>query len=775
MTENRIEPCRIGLTAASLTGNKGAAAMASAVIAGLARRLPAGSGFLLFSPYPRRDRESNTFDNLKIVPAPPLHAVIILPAFSFAFHILRRLRLPASPLVRLYQPLGAMLSCDLILDLSGISFVQGRTPALAYNIACLLPPLLLGIPVVKLSQAFGPLGRGFTRTAARLLLPRLAAVFPRGPVSASHLDSAGIGHSGVATDLAFTLPSPQIRAGSGGPPRIAFIPSEVMRRKCVALGIDYAGEMAGFCRSMIRDHGCKIVLIAHSNLGPDAVSHNNDFGICSEILRAIGQDGDVETHLEEKGPEELRELIGGCAIAVSSRFHGMVSALASCVPVVATAWSHKYAEVMDAFGMSGMVVPARELSAGRLSDLALRLLADRDSLAATLASSLAAVRRGSESQLDFVADLLMNQAVPEAGHGRSIPQRFLPQGCRPLVMIGFSTDPRTLDLRASGGLVTSLLAARMEGGRSQGAIVAFSGIEDGRLILGTRLARTPEDVLNSAGSIYGWTPHLARTLEILREIDEPGPIDVVVLPCQAKALRRAAIAEPTLAAKLGLVLCLWCGHATRISLARHLIGRWARGREPVDFRYRSGRWRGSSRLALDDGTLVEIPFGKGFGLFQNLHADCRMHCLCCRDHLGMNADVSFGDAWTGMEKYSRNKKTIALAMTDPGREALESFAFQGRAVLRDAPESLVVSAQKRSLAWHDRGPTRAAIAPLFGYRLPGERRIALSHVPAAFMEMSLVRAFDSPLRKFLLSLPWWAWMPCLASLKAVQSVPRVGR
>ncbi|HQH93760.1 MAG TPA: polysaccharide pyruvyl transferase family protein, partial [Candidatus Fermentibacter daniensis] len=222
MTENRIEPFRIGLTAASLTGNKGAAAMASAVIAGLARRLPAGSGFLLFSPYPRRDRESNTFDNLKIVPAPPLHAVIILPAFSFAFHILRRLRLPASPLVRLYQPLGAMLSCDLILDLSGISFVQGRTPALAYNIACLLPPLLLGIPVVKLSQAFGPLGRGFTRTAARLLLPRLAAVFPRGPVSASHLDSAGIGHSGVATDLAFTLPSPQIRAGSGGPPRIAF-------------------------------------------------------------------------------------------------------------------------------------------------------------------------------------------------------------------------------------------------------------------------------------------------------------------------------------------------------------------------------------------------------------------------------------------------------------------------------------------------------------------------------------------------------------------------
>lgn len=81
-----------------------------------------------------------------------------------------------------------------------------------------------------------------------------------------------------------------------------------------------------------------------------------------------------------------------------------------------------------------------------------------------------------------------------------------------------------------------------------------------------------------------------------------------------------------------------------------------------------------------------------------------------------------------------------------------------------------MAAQARSLAWHDRGPTRAALSSIFGYRLSGERRLSLIHAPAALAELSLVRLFDSPLGDVLLGCPWWVKMPFLIVLKALQTI-----
>ncbi len=767
---DRIEPFRVGLTAASLTGNKGAAAMAAAAVDGLAWRLPEGTRFLLFSPYPRRDRETNYRSNLTIVPAPPLHAILMFPAFSLVFHVLRRFHLPTAPLVRLYRPLGAMLSCDAVLDLSGISFVHGRTPALAYNVACLLPPLLLGKPVIKLSQAFGPLGGGFCRMAARKLLPKLAMVFARGGVSSAHLSDAGIPCTAVAPDLAFTLESPAVESTKESGIRIALIPSEVMRRRCAGQGIDYPGQLAWFCSNASKELDAEIVLIAHSNLGPEKRSHNNDWHVCREIEGRIEPGVRISTVLEESGPEELRRIIAGCTIAVSSRFHGMVSALACGVPVAATSWSHKYAEVMSQFGVGDFVLEAGDTTGTRLLDLCRRLLADRSTLAAQIGLAGVSVREAAGNQLDRVAEYLRDPPASAHRSRRAIPARFLPDGCRPAVRIGFSLQEATSGIRASGGLVTAMLEDRIETGASKGAVAALCRLEQGRLDLSTIIARSIEDLRASSGSIYAWFPHLANTMEILRNCD--GPVDVVGLPCQIAALRKAAGSGAIPGRNIGLLVSLWCGHATDRSIAEGLIGKWAgkSGACPVSFRFRTGRWRGCSVLLLTDGREVRIPFAKGFGLLQNLHAGCRTACLTCRDHLGRHSDISFGDAWISAEKYSGRKKTVALALSPAGLDALERLHRSGTVVSRSAGQDLVVAAQARSLAWHDRGPTRAALSGIFGYRLPGERRLSLIHLPAALVELSLVRLFDSPLGGILLGCPWWARMPVLVVLKALQAI-----
>jgi colanic acid/amylovoran biosynthesis protein len=76
---------------------------------------------------------------------------------------------------------------------------------------------------------------------------------------------------------------------------------------------------------------------------------------------------------DELDPAELRALIGRGDALVSSRFHAMISGLASRTPTLVLGWSHKYAEVLRSFELEWCSVDYSEISgstlARRLADL----------------------------------------------------------------------------------------------------------------------------------------------------------------------------------------------------------------------------------------------------------------------------------------------------------------------------------------------------------------------------------------------------------------------
>jgi len=766
-------PRMIAVTGATLSGNKGAAAMLQASIFRLSKALPRGSIFRVFTLYPERDRKIRLPEGVTLIPAAPVVTMIFLPIAAIVWRILSPL--PAISLrVAKFRPLGALLDCDVLLDLSGISFSDGRgLPTLLFNVALLLPALLCGIPVVKMSQALGPFREPLNRLMARVVLSRMKLVFCRGKSSLRNAETLRLDNCREAADLAFLLEGAEDLEPKAHPVRklIGIAPSEVLSRKCSEDGIDYIGILEALTSHLLAC-GFRVLVLAHSNLGPESRSKNNDFRICSELERRLENSG-AEFVQEDLGPSQLRDLIGSCDVFIASRFHSMISALCTRTPVVVTSWGHKYAEVMREFGLERYVVPAEELSLEKLRGKVTEAIADVSGITARIADRLPVQISSSRTQIDHVVHLLgAGEFRARAGRSAARLSETLWAGAQPALSIGCaaSEDNRSF---ASGGLVSELLARRLMTGASKAAICAGINVSEGRVEPGTRICRSPGEIFECSGSIYTDFGHLGGIISALRA--ERGPCDIVSLPCQARALRRVAASDSEVASKIGLMIGLWCGHATTRTLLDDLLVAWRIDTARMkSFKYRTGYWRGATEICLTGGSTVRKGFAHGYGLHQNLYADCARRCLTCTDHFASYADISFGDAWLPEVRQRSRKYSMALQLTSRGCIAMEDLASSGDVILYPADPALAVRSQYRALRWHREGSVgRSMLAALFGLKLPhgpGGFSPTLGDFAAAAMVLTAVKAYSGPLRPLLLRAPWWSLYPYLLIQKGLLSL-----
>ena len=116
----------------------------------------------------------------------------------------------------------------------------------------------------------------------------------------------------------------------------------------------------------MRPPGWFFSMFATVNLGHGADLSQVEVRVaCKE---SIGGDVEVLTSLNAL---EVKGMIASAYMVVTSRFHGLASALNSCVPALATSWSHKYEELYRDYGLEGYVLPLNSTDAAikRVKDL----------------------------------------------------------------------------------------------------------------------------------------------------------------------------------------------------------------------------------------------------------------------------------------------------------------------------------------------------------------------------------------------------------------------
>ena len=372
--------------------------------------------FSLLSMYPEEDALQNSYDNLEILNAKPLRLGVIINSLALMWRVLpfmRKLIERKSPEVR------CIAEADILLDQGGITFVDGREKFLIYNVASILPALMMRTPVFKCAQALGPFEGKINRLVSKYFLPKVDTIISRGSITHEHLVDLGLSNVARGADYAFSLEMTSEEKVSAaekvdmsffeGGEVVGLSPSVVMRKKVDANGGDYVSVMSDFIDYLTQKRGLKVALLPHSvRLNTDK-THNNDLPLCREIYQQLGKTEKVLFVEDELSSQELRFVIGECDVFVASRFHAMVSALAMKVPVLVIGWSHKYQEVLAMFGLEKWAFGQDKLTSTYLKRRFADLLRQSGGVREQLESRLVEVKRKSEQQADEIVKVAKRQ------------------------------------------------------------------------------------------------------------------------------------------------------------------------------------------------------------------------------------------------------------------------------------------------------------------------------------------------------------------------------
>ena len=391
--------------------------MVQALLDNLSDRLGCPVQLVAVSTHPAADRKAYERIDAEVTVASqrPVEMAALHVPLALLAGLLRVMRLPWRWACR-PSALRALAEADVVADLSGISFVDGRRfVVLVYNTLVVAIPLLLGRPVVKCSQALGPFRTVVNRTLAQTVLPQVAAVCARGEATAAHLRTLGLTNVRPATDLAFTMRVPdqvrkqmQDRLAAVAPgPYLVVSPSQVVDTHCRSRGIDYPRIIADFIDAVVNHTGYAVVVIAHSAQPADGVNHMNDLPLCREVVSTTRARERVIFLDEDLLPTELRAVIGEAAMLVTSRFHAMISGLAERKPMLVIGWSHKYGEVLAPFGLSELAMPYEDLTSGEaMLARTEEMLKRGDELVASIERHLPAAVAGAETSFEALAAAL---------------------------------------------------------------------------------------------------------------------------------------------------------------------------------------------------------------------------------------------------------------------------------------------------------------------------------------------------------------------------------
>lgn len=268
--------------------------------------------------------------------------------------------------------LDRLAAADVVVATGGTYFVEH------YNFAAKADELLaaqaLGRPTFLFTQSMGPFTREKSRRTMRRVVAGSRGVFLRDERSRVHLTTIGADGAKlhVHADAAFALATPEV-------PRSTHDGGRTARRR-VAISVRswshfkagsgddaaqrYRTAVADAARAMARE-GIEVTFLSTCQGVPEYWTDDSRFAaqLVADLLP-----GEPAIHVDSRfrTPEQLADELRTFDVAIATRMHFAILALAVATPVVAIAYEFKSRELLRAMGREAWAFDIEEVSADRL-------------------------------------------------------------------------------------------------------------------------------------------------------------------------------------------------------------------------------------------------------------------------------------------------------------------------------------------------------------------------------------------------------------------------
>lgn len=331
------------------TNNKGAELMLYAILQEIERKFPKAIVYLPYRAkwqgdgykiYTKLDLRNNPYEKVNF----------LLEKYRIK-RILHKLRIHKFD--SMYRGEWAIPCCKYYLDASGFaisdqqSVYRGWLEGLVNQV---INYSKLGTKIICLPQAVGPFEGDVARDAI-LIYSRLVDIFfAREEISYNYMKSVGYNMNKVLISGDFTslvegvFPQRYDHLRGG----ICIIPNSKMISS-QKITFDKYIELLSLIANECKKHSRPIYLLNHEGVGDERIAYK-----CSKLLNDTVE---VVTNINAL---EVKGLISSAYLCISSRFHGVVSALNSNVPCLATSWSHKYEALFNDYGQHNCILPLND-------------------------------------------------------------------------------------------------------------------------------------------------------------------------------------------------------------------------------------------------------------------------------------------------------------------------------------------------------------------------------------------------------------------------------
>ena len=264
--------------------------------------------------------------------------------------ILRRLHLPYIS----FTGAAPVPHADYFIDASGFAFSDQWNPddeRVIFWKYQLEGYKKQGTKIIFLPQAFGPVEKDNTKKLLKILSETADVIMPRESVSLSYLKKANVSNCKIKLFTDFTslvhgvFPQKYIHLKNG----ICIIPNLRMIDKGT-ISLDAYLEILSKIVEKSLSKGHCVYLLNHEGAGDESLAY--------QCQKQLSHKVEVVTGLNAL---EVKGLISTAYLCITSRFHGVASALNSCVPCLATSWSHKYKELFSDYGLNDCVLNLNDL------------------------------------------------------------------------------------------------------------------------------------------------------------------------------------------------------------------------------------------------------------------------------------------------------------------------------------------------------------------------------------------------------------------------------